>query len=109
MNDDRTNAGSYDIRPIRAKTARVGRYKRALAGLLAAFLLGGVGIPLGVDQYHAYKRAVVLSLIQDELRRLEIGDAKSTGLRLAQCESQRMDLADRLASIAAAVDVDFKR
>lgn len=109
MNDERTNAGSFDIRPIRTKTARAGRYKMALAGLLAAFLLGGIGIPLGVDQYHAYKRAVVLSLIQDELRRLEIGDPKSTGLRLAQCETQRMDLADRLATIGAAVDVDFEK
>lgn len=106
MNDQRTNAASYDIRPIKA---RAGRAKKALAALLAAFLLGGVGIPLGVDQFHAWKRSIALELIADEIRQSPIDpsnkDPRQVGLKLAQCQGQLDDFANRLATIGAAVDL----
>ena len=101
-----TNAGKYDVRPMRLKN---NRYKKVLAALGLAFLLGGIGIPFAIEQFHIWKRSVVLELIRQEIYSLPIDpnnkDPRQVVLKLAQCEGQLDDFAQRLATIGAAVDL----
>lgn len=81
-----------------------------IAAVVTASLFGGVGLPYLGREFDAYKLRLVNRLMAEELARRAPPDSAAWGVKewkmhAARCDAALDDASERLATIAASVDL----